>query len=279
MSACAPPKATSTGPGRATILGPMDVVLVRHAESIWNAESRWQGQTDVPLSDRGRGEAAALGARLGTLTFDRRIVSDLARTGATAAAIGGTFERDPAWREIDLGRWGGLLHTEVQEQFPDELRAMIEGRDVALGGGESVPGFEARANRALGALIAAGREDERALVVTHGGVIRAIVMHLLGVRGRRVLIGAGNTSITHLRVTEGRIALVSYNCDAHLGREPDATDLVLAAGDAIAGVNERLGLSGTAGSLCTPRPRATTRIALGAKGSMLRSYAAPALVE
>lgn len=258
----------------------MEIVLVRHAESIWNAEGRWQGQTDVPLSEKGRAEAAALGARLGALPFDRRIVSDLARTGATAAAIGGIFERERAWREIDLGTWGGLLHAEVQERFPDELAAMLEGRDVPLGGGESVPGFEARARRALAELIARGREGERVLVVTHGGVIRAIVMHLLGVRGRRALVGAGNTSITHLRVRGGRVGLVSYNCDAHLGREPDASDLVLGAGDAVLGVTERLGLDrDVVATLCPPSARATTRIAVGPKGHTLRSFAVPALAE
>lgn len=257
----------------------MDIVLVRHAESIWNAAGRWQGQTDVPLSEKGRAEARALGERLRSLAFDRRITSDLSRTAQTAAAIGGDFERERAWREIDLGRWGGMLHAEVQASYPDEVAAMIEGRDVALGGAESMPGFEARVAGALDELIARSREDERVLVVTHGGVIRTLVMRLLGVRGRRAIVGAGNTSITHLRAERGRLALVAYNCDAHLERQPDPGDLVI-SGDASRDVVTHLDLAPEiAARLHPPHGRAATRIARGSTISMLRTFATPALAE
>ena len=259
----------------------MDIVLVRHAESIWNAESRWQGQADVPLSERGRAEAARVGARLATVSFDLRIASDLSRTRDTAAAIGGAFELDPAWREIDLGAWSGLLHSEVRERFPDELEAMISGGDRPIGGAESIPVFEARAITALDALATRGRPGQRALVVTHGGVIRALVMRLLGLRGKP-LVGATNTSITHLRAERGRLRLVSYNCDAHLGGDADTTgEIVPGTPDVVLGrVVERLGLTSEARErFHPPSPRSVTRLLSGTGQPALRSYATPALAS
>lgn len=264
----------------------MEVVLVRHAETTWNAESRWQGQADVPLSARGRAEAARLGARLASVPFDVRVASDLSRTRDTAAAIGGSFELDRAWREIDLGAWSGMLHSEVRERFPDEVRAMVTGGDRPIGGAESIPVFEARALAALDAVIGRGRPGQRALVVTHGGVIRAIVMRLLGLRGRP-LVGATNTSITHLRVSEGRVRLVSYNCDAHLGptfptEAEDATCDVVSGPphEVIERVIARLGLTPDAHQrFHPPSARSVTRLLSGSGHPALRSYATPALAE
>lgn len=258
----------------------MEIVLVRHAESIWNAEGRWQGQADIPLSDRGEHEARALGARLAGLAFDRRVTSDLVRARTTAAAIAGPpFEPDRAWREIDLGDWGGLHHDEVQRRFPHELAAMGAGADVKLGGAESMPGFEARCTRALADLVGTMREGERALVLTHGGVIRSIVMRILGVAGRRAIVGTGNTAITVLRVRDAaRSSLVTYNCDAHLGREADPRDLVV-EDDAIRRLVAELALAPeAAGRLETPRAGARTRIARAGTAMLLRSFAVPALL-
>lgn len=259
----------------------MDIVLVRHAETIWNAESRWQGQTDVPLSERGRSEATRIGERLSSMSFDFRIASDLSRTRDTAAAIGEDFELDRAWREIDLGAWSGLLHGEVRERFPEEVEAMLTGSDRPIGGAESIPVFEARALAALDALVARGRPGQRALVVTHGGVIRAIVMRLLGLRGRP-LVGATNTSITHLRVSGGRVRLVSYNCDAHLGDAADETCHVVSGAphEVVERVIARLGLTPEAHErFHPPSARSVTRLLSGTGYPALRSYATPALVE
>jgi broad specificity phosphatase PhoE len=275
------------------MLAGVDLVLVRHAESIWNAEGRWQGQTDVPLSAAGRAEAARLGARLARTRFDRRICSDLERTRDTAVALGGAFEPRHAWREMDLGAWGGLLHTEVKERFPDDVAAMIAGSPARIGGGESMPGFEARAQAALDAVIAESRPGERVLVVTHGGVIRAIVMRLLGLEGGRPLVGATNTSITHLRITaaagrEPLAQLVSYNCGVHLVPEegpvpPKAGapgEDELATGDpeeVVRRTAARLGLRPDAAArLHPPAPGSITRLLPGDADPRLRCVAVPA---
>ncbi len=203
----------------------LELVLVRHAESIWNAEDRWQGQTDVPLSARGEGEAARVGKRLVDARFDAIVCSDLSRARTTAEAIvaarGGreTLHAHSGLREMDLGAWCGLPHAEVITRFPDELRALQSGDDLAIGGhGESLPRFEDRVHGALAEVLAEHRGATRLLVVTHGGYIRSVLMRLLGLRGRkRPLEGAGNTSITTLRVEGDAIrTLLTYNDAGHL---------------------------------------------------------------
>lgn len=207
----------------------MQLTLVRHAQSTWNAQERWQGQSDVPLSLLGRAEAAEVGARLGAERFDRIVASDLSRALDTARAIAGarTIEPDAALREMNLGSWCGLPHAEVAAKHGEQLWALAHGEDVRIGEtGETVGEFS---QRVLGALeaIEAG-PHERVLVVTHGGVIRAALMALLGLTGReRPLIGSGNTGITRLRIERGRRTLAVYNDQAHLALGPQDGDRVL----------------------------------------------------
>ena len=214
----------------------IELVLVRHAESIWNAEDRWQGQTDVPLSTQGEGEAARVAARLAREPFDAIVSSDLSRARGTAEAIvsarraaglPGKLVTHAGLREMDLGAWCGLPHAEVMSRFPAEVDALARGDDLAIGGhGESLPGFEARVHGALDEILAKNAHASRVLVVTHGGCIRAVLMRLFSLRGRRrPLEGAGNTSLTTLTVARGAVrSLVTYNDATHLGASTRAHD-------------------------------------------------------
>src|SRR5580765_6857553 len=97
------------------------LVLVRHAESTWNAEGRWQGHADPPLSDAGRAQAEALAEDLAGERFDAVYTSDLARAAQTAEIIARRFGlpavSDPALREVDVGSWSGLTREEVAARF------------------------------------------------------------------------------------------------------------------------------------------------------------------
>lgn len=198
----------------------MHLTLVRHGESTWNATGQWQGQSDVPLSERGRAQARAVAERLRGARFDRRLRSDLARATETAAAIGGDFVDEQRLREIDVGEWAGLTSREVQARFGDELRALRSGTEVRIGGGEAMSEFERRVDAIFDELRATYR-DRRVIAVTHGGVVRALCARLLGFRGGpSPLVGAGNTSLTIVRAAERAIVEV-YNDGGHL----DAIDL------------------------------------------------------
>jgi hypothetical protein len=112
-------------------------------------------------------------------------------------------------------------------RFPAEVDALARGDDLQIGGhGESLPGFEARVHAALSEVLAEHPRASRVLVVTHGGCIRAVLMRLLSLRGRRrPLEGVGNTSLTTLRVAGGAVrSLVSYNDVTHLAVSTRAHD-------------------------------------------------------
>ncbi len=223
----------------------MRLTLVRHAQSTWNAEDRWQGQSDVPLSPLGRREAGGVGARLRDESFDRIVSSDLSRAMDTARAIAGErpIHAEPELREMNLGSWCGLPHAQVASEYGEQLRALARGDDVRIGGmGETIGEFSARVLGAMAALERAG--GEHVLVVTHGGVIRAVLMALLNLAGReRPLIGSGNTGITRLRIEGGVTSLTVYNDQAHLGLGSEEGDRVLAGEGATRALIEALALS------------------------------------
>ena len=170
----------------------MRILLARHGETVWNVEGRHQGQTfDIPLSDRGRVQAQALGRRLAGLEIARAVASPLLRARETAVlALGGrnlALGLDPRLMEISHGDWEGRLAAEIQAEQPELRRAWRETPHlVRLPGGES---FQDVADRAWPAFADACRgagSGEVVLIVTHDGVNRALLCRVLGLDLSRV---------------------------------------------------------------------------------------------
>ncbi len=154
-------------------------LLIRHAESTWNAASRWQGQGDPPLSPRGEQQAGQLARQLVSTEIDLLMCSDLRRAVSTAAAIaraiGLQAQADRSFRELDVGTWTGLTRAEIEERDPLRLRRFEqEDRDVRPGGGETRREIRARVRRAVTEL-ADKHPDRSVAVVTHLGAIRALL--------------------------------------------------------------------------------------------------------
>jgi len=169
------------------------LLLIRHAESSWNAAGRWQGHGDPPLSDRGRAQADALARELARETIDVLVSSDLRRAAETAAILGQARglqpQLNPRLRELDLGDWEGLTSDQIERTAGDVLRRLNDGDlDVRPGGGENLRELEQRALLVVTELVDA-HPGRRLAIVTHLGVIRA----LLG-KPRGVTRGAGARS-------------------------------------------------------------------------------------
>jgi Fructose-2,6-bisphosphatase len=99
----------------------MRILLARHGETPWNAEGRYQGQIDIPLSPVGEGQATALGQRLKDVRIDRAVASPLSRAQRTAQLALGESRADmlltdPELQEIAHGEWEGLLASEIQDK-------------------------------------------------------------------------------------------------------------------------------------------------------------------
>jgi probable phosphoglycerate mutase len=186
----------------------MRLLLVRHGQSEWNAGRVLQGQADVPLSDLGRAQAAALAPAIAALAPDRAVTSDLQRAAATAAILGHPDARpDPALREIDVGVWEGRSIPELQAENPEGYAGWRAGTHRP-DGGEEWGSFVARVGESIRRECAVG--GRTALVVCHGGVIRAVMDAFLGLRPQHVLPVAP-ASLTVLRLNGDAARLELFN--------------------------------------------------------------------
>jgi len=162
-------------------------LLIRHAESTWNAAGRWQGHADPPLSARGRTQAEVLGAELVARGIDVLLASDLIRAAQTAAILGKALGLEPGvdarLRELDIGRWAGLTRAEIVARDPEELARFETGDpDVRAGGGES--------RRELRNRI---REFVQQRSRQHAGRLVAVVAHMGAIRAMRPGLLLANT--------------------------------------------------------------------------------------
>jgi broad specificity phosphatase PhoE len=161
------------------------LLLLRHAESEWNAQRRWQGIADPPLSPLGQEQARLAGELLRPAGFTAVVSSGLLRARATAQPIAATLgigrpvgiETD--LREYDLGAWSGLTGAQIEARWPGEIAEWREGRLFATPGGEQRDLFLARISAAV-ARVAGDRPGETVLVITHGGLISALYRALTG---------------------------------------------------------------------------------------------------
>ncbi len=104
----------------------IQLILIRHGQTQWNREGRWQGQADPPLNAFGRRQARRAALELRGARLDHLYSSDLRRALETAHIIGADLGLavipDPRLREINLGRWQGMLSADIEAQYPDEFR-------------------------------------------------------------------------------------------------------------------------------------------------------------
>ncbi|GGS75254.1 histidine phosphatase family protein [Nonomuraea spiralis] len=195
-----------------------DLVLVRHGETVWHAENRYAGTSDVELTPLGREQATLLADWAGRAGLAAVWSSTLSRARLTAApsaaAAGVRPEVDARLRELDFGAGEGLTSAEMHDRFP-EARAAFE-RDPAahpLPGGEDP--YEA-ADRFVAALhdIAGRHPGGRVLVVAHTTAIRLALCRLVGIplgEYRRLFPRLDNCAVTELRTGTGRPAILRYN--------------------------------------------------------------------
>ena len=159
-----------------------ELLLVRHAETDWNASGRFQGHADPPLNERGRQQAHALAVELAGTRFDALYASPLRRAAETAEVLGAALQLPVTLvedlREVDVGEWQGLTRAEVEARYPDALASWL-----AFGPGwERGETYEVLGDRVLTALrtIAAAHAGGRVLAVSHGGPLRAALAAAAG---------------------------------------------------------------------------------------------------
>lgn len=160
------------------------IVVWRHGRTPWNAERRFQGQTDVPLDAVGHAQASLAAKQLATLRPHRIVSSDLARARSTAGALAEMLDlpvhEDSGLRETFAGDWQGLTVAELEESFGEQLLQWSAGADVRPGGGETRREVADRAVAAIDRALTDVPASQTLVVATHGGAARAAIGALLG---------------------------------------------------------------------------------------------------
>jgi probable phosphoglycerate mutase len=208
------------------------VVLLRHGRTPWNVASRIQGQTDVPLDEVGRWQAAETAAALvRRVRADVVVTSDLSRAADTARAYAGLLGlevvTDERLRERGFGQWEGLLGKEVEERWPDKYAIWRHGGE-APGVPPEGESRRATAERVAGAVNEHAERLENGktlVVVSHGAAINLALTLMLGLdpAAWRGMVGLDNAHWAELRRARGDLA-PAWRISAHnlsAGYAPD----------------------------------------------------------
>lgn len=158
------------------------LLLIRHGQTLWNVDGRWQGHGDPSLTEKGRAQAEQLASLLSEAaepTWTKILASDLARAHETARAVADRLclpiELDARLRELDVGTWSGLSRVEIENRDPETLLAFERGEPtIRPGGGESRIEIRERSHAFVRDLVTR-YSGQNVIVVTHLGVIRALV--------------------------------------------------------------------------------------------------------
>ena len=189
------------------------IVLVRHGETDWNRDNRFQGHADPPLNEAGRAQALELAERLASEPTAALYTSPLRRARETALIIARRLELDAnvndALKEVDVGSWSGLTRTEVESRFPEGFSRWLD-YDHGWDDGETYEDLGRRVVEGLRG-IARAHPRESVVAITHGGPIRSALALSDGVsfgEARRSIDVIGNCAVVKVAVRDGALERV-----------------------------------------------------------------------
>jgi probable phosphoglycerate mutase len=202
-----------------------ELILLRHGETDWNRELRFQGHVDVGLNAVGMEQARRLAGRLAGMAVHHLYVSDLLRAQQTAHPVAQQLRlesvTDPALREQSFGAVDGMRVEDIKAQHPQAWEGWLRfHEDYCMPGGETTRQFHARVMDAVNRLVAA-HAQETLVVVTHGGVLDMIyrTARSLGLSGPRQS-EIPNAGFNRVRLREGGIDILAWADIAHLADLP-----------------------------------------------------------
>lgn len=203
-----------------------ELILLRHGETDWNRELRFQGHVDVGLNAIGLEQAQRLAGRLKGETAHRLYASDLLRAQQTAQPValqlGLAGVSDPSLREQSFGRVDGMTVDDIKAQHPQAWEGWLRfHEDYCMPEGESTRQFHARVMDAVNRLVAA-HPGETLVLVTHGGVLDMIYRTAmsLGLNGPRQS-DIPNAGLNRVRMHESGIDILAWADTEHLAGMPD----------------------------------------------------------
>ena len=201
------------------------VIFIRHGQTEWNVNGRYQGQSDVQLTAAGKEQAAKLAEHFPVKEIDAVYASDLNRAMVTAEAVASRFglsvQAEPAFREISFGEWEGLTYEQIVAKWPEAMGNFLQHPDILeIPGGETFPAVQKRAVARLEELVAK-HEGQTIAIVAHGAVLRTLLTAALHMPLQYLWsIRQFNTAVNIVRYDAGASPTVELlNSTAHLGSE------------------------------------------------------------
>ena len=200
----------------------MKLILVRHGETEWLREGRYQGTSDIPLNRRGLCQAKAVGKALKNEKAKMIYSSQLMRANQTADAIakicGGEITKDKRLNEISFGHWEGHRHAKILKKFPKDAENWYAANwQSCPPGGESLKSLDRRVSSFLGDLETCYSKKETRILVSHGGVIRMFFIRILKIAPQifwTIRIDPCSISVIHLTLSQKELVLL--NSQTHL---------------------------------------------------------------
>ncbi len=199
------------------------IVLIRHGQTTWNTNGKYQGRTDVPLSEEGVAQARALAEKFPLEHLDGIHASDLMRAMVTAECIGERFhlavQPEKAFRELSFGKWEGLTYAEIVARWPEAMENFHFHPDrLEIPGGETIQELQERVTERLREIVGEN-EGKTVAIVAHGAVIRAAICDALSIPLHRFWsIRQFNTAVNIVSYEDGWSTVELMNSTAHLGR-------------------------------------------------------------
>ena len=198
----------------------LHLMLVRHGETEWNVQRRYQGQSDVPLSEIGNQQAESIAGRLAGQEIDAIYASDLKRAWQTAqviaAQIGLDVISEPRLRELKFGILEGLTFEEAEEKYPEMITAWLDDFNNTPERAETIDMFNARIVSLLDDL-KVKHDEQVVLLVGHGGSLSEILRVVLGLSPeKRWYIQMENASLSEVLIADDYVALNRLNDTCHL---------------------------------------------------------------
>ncbi|EFD81877.1 phosphoglycerate mutase [Fusobacterium sp. HMSC065F01] len=203
----------------------MEIYFVRHGQTIWNVEKRFQGLSDSPLTELGITQAKLLGEKLKDIKFDKFYSTSLKRAYDTANYIKGNRKQKVEifddFVEISMGDMEGIKQEDFKKLYPEQVKNFFFNQleyNPSSFGGESFLEVRERVIRGLNKFIELNKNYERVLVVSHGATLKTLLHYISGKDISTLSDEAipKNTSYTIVKYENGKFEIIDFSNVSHL---------------------------------------------------------------
>lgn len=203
----------------------MEIYFVRHGQTIWNVEKRFQGLSDSPLTELGITQAKLLDEKLKDIKFDKFYSTSLKRAYDTANYIKGNRKQKVEifddFVEISMGDMEGIKQEDFKKLYPEQVKNFFFNQleyNPSSFGGESFLEVRERVIRGLNKFIELNKNYERVLVVSHGATLKTLLHYISGKDISTLSDEAipKNTSYTIVKYENGKFEIIDFSNTSHL---------------------------------------------------------------